>query len=157
MTKTALRDKGGAEFDFKKTSNTVPLDNPALSQRCMVQMEAQPGGHTVSWKAALGSLLSKRYLKWSPRGMCPELVLSDISISHLDDGRESTLMKFADSSQPGWMASGMWDGIRIQNDLDAVEQGCGEAEREGRREREGHGKSSIFKKEKENELIQNRD
>lgn len=139
MTKTALRDKGGEEFDFKKTSNTVPLDNPA-----------QPGGHTVSWKAALGGLLSKRYLKWSPRGMGPELVLSDISISHLDDGRESTLMKFADSSQPGWMASGMWDGIRIQNHLDAVEQGCGEAEREGRREREGHGKSSIFKKEKEN-------
>lgn len=39
-----LKDKGGAEFYFKKPSGTVPLDNPAASRRCLVWMEAWPGG-----------------------------------------------------------------------------------------------------------------
>lgn len=32
-------------------------------------------------------------------------------------------MKFADSSKPGQMTSSMWDGIWIQNDLNAEERG----------------------------------
>lgn len=83
--------------------------------------------------------------------MSPELVLFDISISHLDDGRERMLMKFADSSMAGRMAGGMWDGIRIQNYLDALEweevrqEGGRGREKDGDGRRERQKKSSTFK------------
>lgn len=84
----------------------------------------------------------------------PKLVLFDISISHLDDGRERMLMKFADSSKAGLMAGGMWDGTRIQNYLDALEWEevrRGEAGRGRRKEGEwgrerGNRKSLHLKK-----------
>lgn len=67
------------------------------------------------------------------------------------------LMKFADSSEAGLMAGGMWDGIGIQNYLDALEweevrrgrQGEGDGRREAGGERERQQKSSTFKEEKE--------
>lgn len=148
MPRTALRDKRGAEFNLNKTFYTILLDNPSLSQG----KKHSQLGHTISWKAALKGLLSKRCFEWTPRRTGPELVLSDISISYLDDGRECMLMKFADSSKAGWMAGGMWDGIRIQNYLDALEWEevrRGEAgrgrEKEGDRERERQQRSSTFK------------
>lgn len=108
-------------------------------------MEAQPGGTHSQLESCSQRFAGKKYVKWSPRGVCAELVLFDISISHLDDGRESTLMKFADSSKPGWMASSMWDRIRIQNDLDALERGvvAGGGERE-----RGRGKALHLKRKK---------
>lgn len=66
------------------------------------------------------------------------------------------LMKFADSSEAGLMAGGMWDGIGIQNYLDALEweevrrgrQGEGDGRREaGGRER-GNRKALHLKKRK---------
>lgn len=93
----------GAECDFSKTSFTsVPPENPTLNLS---------NGGTARRIQSVREWLSKRHLKQGPEGIHPELILFDIFISHLDDGRESTLMKFADNSKPGWMASGTWDRI----------------------------------------------
>lgn len=90
-------------MDFSETSFTsVPPHNPTLN----LSSEG-----TARWVQSVGKWLSERHIKHGLKGIHPELILFDIFISHLDDGRESTLMKFADNSKPGWIASGTWDGI----------------------------------------------
>lgn len=57
-----------------------------------------------------------------------------------------SLMKFAVSSKPRWMASSMWDRIRIQNYLDALKESGREGR--GRKKERGKGKALHLKKRK---------
>lgn len=153
VPRTALRDKGGAEFKLNKTFYTILLANPSLSQGPVIWVEAQPAGTHSQLESCSQRFLSERCLEWTPRRISPELLLFDISISHLDDGRERILTKFADSSKAGRMAGGTWDGIRIRNYLHALEWEEVRRRREGgrrRKKRERGNRKALYLRRRKN-------
>ncbi|CAM5123811.1 unnamed protein product [Eretmochelys imbricata] len=57
-----------------------------------------------------------------PQGSVFGLGLFSIFIKDLDNGIQNTLIKFADDTKLGGVASALKDGIKIQNDLDKLEK-----------------------------------
>ncbi|CAM5157187.1 unnamed protein product [Eretmochelys imbricata] len=70
-------------------------------------------GSQSCWKSIMSGV---------PQGSVLGPVLFNIFINDLDNGIESTLIKFADNTKLGWVASALEDRIKIQNDLDKLEK-----------------------------------
>ncbi|CAM5162260.1 unnamed protein product [Natator depressus] len=72
-------------------------------------------GSQACWKGIMSGV---------PQGSVLGPVLFNIFINYLDNGLESTLIKFADDTKLGGVASALKDRITIQNDLDKLEKWC---------------------------------